>query len=153
MPISEICTREVIIAERNETVLQAAKLMRERNVGTVVVVENRGDHCVPIGLISDCDLVVEIIASEVDPTFITVGDIMAAELASVQDNCGLYEAIQYMRSKGVRRLPVVDNIGGLIGIVTLDDLLVLLAEELSALGRLIENEQKKGSNLASFSSE
>lgn len=143
MPISEICTREVIIAEPKETVLQAAKLMRERNVGTVVVVEERDNRRVPVGVVTDRDLVVEIIASEVDPTFITVGDIMAPELTSVKESCGVYEAIQYMRGKGVRRLPVVDEGGGLIGIVTLDDLLTLLAEELSALGRLIENEQKK----------
>lgn len=143
MPISEICSREVVIAERNETATQAAKLMREFNVGTVVVVEQRGELRVPIGLVTDRDLVVEIIAAEVDPNFITVGDIMAAELVSVQDNCGVYEAIQYMRSKGVRRLPVVGHDGGLIGIVTLDDLLALLAEELSALDRLAANEKRK----------
>ncbi len=142
MPIAEICTREVIIAQRDKTALQAAKLMREHNVGTVVVVEERGTCRAPIGIVTDRDLVVEIIASEVDSSFITVGDIMARELTSVKGSCGVYESIQYMRSKGVRRLPVVDDDGSLIGIVTFDDLLLLLAEELSALGRLVEHEQK-----------
>jgi predicted transcriptional regulator len=142
MPISEICTREVIIARCDETVLEAAKLMRERNVGTVVVVEERGSVRVPVGIVTDRDLVVEIIASEVDPTFIRMGDIMPAELVSVKGSCGVYEGIQYMRSKGVRRLPVIDEDGGLLGIVTLDDLLGLLAEEFSALAKLVERERR-----------
>lgn len=145
MPIAEICTREVIIVQRDESALQAAKLMREHNVGTVVVVEERGSCRAPIGVVTDRDLVVEIIASEVDASFITVGEIMARELTSVKGSCGVYEAIQYMRGKGVRRLPVVDDDGGLVGIVTFDDLLMLLAEELSALGRLVEHEQKNAS--------
>ena len=142
MPISEICNREVIIAQCDETVLVASKLMRERKVGTVVVVEEHEGVRVPIGIVTDRDLVVEIIASEVDPTFIRIGDIMVRELATVKGSCGVFEGIQYMRSKGVRRLPVVDDDGSLLGIVTLDDLLGLLAEELSALAKLVERERK-----------
>jgi len=143
MPIGEICNREVIIVQRDESVLQAAKLMRQHHVGNVVVVEERNGRRVPVGIVTDRDLVVEIIAPELDSTVITVGDIAVAELATVRENNGVFEAIQYMRNKGVRRLPVVDDGGGLVGIVTLDDLLVLLAEELGALARLVEREQKK----------
>jgi len=142
MPVSEICNREVIIVQRDESVLQAAKLMRQHHVGNVVVVEERNGRRVPVGIVTDRDLVVEIIAPELDSTVITVGDIAVAELATVRENNGVFEAIQYMRNKGVRRLPVVDDGGGLVGIVTLDDLLVLLAEELGALARLVEREQK-----------
>jgi len=142
MPIGEICNREVIIVQRDESVLQAAKLMRQHHVGDVVVVEERGGRRVPVGIVTDRDLVVEIIAPELDSTVITVGDITAMELATVKENNGVFEAIQYMRSKGVRRLPVVDDGGGLVGIVTLDDLLGLLADELGALARLVDREQK-----------
>ena len=142
MPIGEICNREEIIVQRDESVLQAAKLMRQHHVGNVVVVEERNGRRVPVGIVTDRDLVVEIIAPELDSTVITVGDIAVAELATVRENNGVFEAIQYMRNKGVRRLPVVDDGGGLVGIVTLDDLLVLLAEELGALARLVEREQK-----------
>lgn len=142
MPISEICSREVIIVERSETVLAASKLMRERNVGTVVVVDEHDGKRVPVGMVTDRDLVVKIIAPEADPTFIRAGDIMKEPLVTVKGSCGVYEAIQHMRSKGVRRLPVVDNDGSLLGIVTLDDLLGLLAEEIGALARLIEHERK-----------
>lgn len=142
MPISEICNREVIIAERDESALEAAKLMRQHNVGTVVVVEQRNGIRVPVGIVTDRDLVVEIVAAEVDPTLIRISDIMARELVMVKGNCGVFEGIQYMRSKGVRRMPVVDEDGALLGIVTLDDLLGLLAEELGALAKLVEHERK-----------
>lgn len=142
MPISEICNREVIIAERDESALEAAKLMRKHNVGNVVVVEQRNGMRVPVGIVTDRDLVVEIVAAEVDPTLIRISDIMARELVMVKDSCGVFEGIQYMRSKGVRRMPVVDEDGSLLGIVTLDDLLGLLAEELGALAKLVEHERK-----------
>ena len=142
MPISEICSREVIIAQHDESVLEASKLMRERNVGTVIVVKEHDGARVPVGIVTDRDLVVEIIAAEVDPNLIRIGDVMGRELVTVKGSCGVFEGIQYMRNKGVRRLPVVDDDGSLLGIVTLDDLLVLLAEEIGALAKLIEHERK-----------
>lgn len=142
MSIGEICNREVIIVQRDDTVLEAAKLMRQHHVGDLLIAEERGGRRVPVGIITDRDLVVEIIAPELDSTVITVGDIMVTKLATVKESSGVFEAIQYMRSKGIRRLPVVDDGGGLVGIVTLDDLLVLLANELGALARLVEHEQK-----------
>lgn len=145
MPISEICNREVIIVQRETTVHEAAKLMRQHHVGSVVVVEERKGVRVPVGIVTDRDLVVEIMAPDLVQMVITVGDIMGAKLVTVQDDMGIYESIQYMRGEGVRRLPVVDSKGGLIGILALDDLLELLAEELLELSRLVKHEQKKES--------
>ena len=129
--------------QRNNTILEAAQLMRQHHVGDVVVVEDRGGVKVPVGIVTDRDLVVEIMAPAIDQTVITVGDIMVTELATVKENAGLSETIEYMRAKGVRRVPVVDKGGGLVGILTLDDLLELLAEELLALATLVRHEQKK----------
>lgn len=143
MPISELCNREVVIVPRNTTVAEAARLMRQHHVGDVVVVENRDGAQVPIGIVTDRDLVLEIMAPELDQSVITVGDIVVQDLVSVKDNIGVFESIQYMRTNGVRRLPVVDGGGGLIGILTLDDLLELLAEELLDLAKLVKHEQKK----------
>ena len=143
MPISEICNREVIVVQCNDTILEAAKLMRQHHVGDVLVVEDRGGVRIPVGIVTDRDLVVEIMAPELDQMVITVGDIMAPDLVTVKENTGVFDAIQYMRAKGVRRLPVVDDSGGLVGILTLDDLLELLAEELLALAKLVKHEQKK----------
>lgn len=143
MPISEICNREVVIVQRHNTILEAAQLMRQHHVGDVVVVEDRGGVRVPVGIVTDRDLVVEIMAPAIDQKVITVGDIMVPELATVKEHAGLSETIEYMRAKGVRRVPVVDKSGGLVGILTLDDLLELLAEELLALAKLVRYEQKK----------
>lgn len=143
MPVSEICNREVIIVQRDDTVLDAAKLMRKHHVGDVLVVENRNGVRVPVGIVSDRDLVVETLAPELDSNVITVSDIMVPGLATVKEETGIFEAIQFMRAKGVRRLPVVDENGGLAGIITLDDLLELLSEELLALAKLVKHEQKR----------
>ena len=143
MPISEICNREVIIVQRSDIIFEAAKLMRKHHVGDVVVVEDRSGARVPVGIVTDRDLVVEIMAPAIDQMLITVGDIMAPELARINEDAGVFEAIQYMRAKGVRRLPVVDGSGGLVGILTLDDLLELLAEELLDIARLVKYGQKK----------
>jgi CBS domain-containing protein len=143
MPVGEICNRDVIIVRREDTILAAAKLMRQHHVGDVVVVDERSGSRLPVGIVTDRDLVVEIMATELDQKVITVGDIMIEELATVKESLGVFEAIQYMRSKAVRRLPVVDEQGALVGILTLDDLLQLLSEELAAIARLITSQQQK----------
>jgi CBS domain-containing protein len=143
MPVSELCNREVVIVSPPDTALEAARLMRQHHVGDVLVVEERGGVRVPVGIVTDRDLVLEILAPKLDAEGISVGDIMLAELATIKEDAGLFEAIGYMRSKGVRRLPVVDGKGGLIGILALDDVLELLADELSALSRLVKHEQQK----------
>ncbi len=143
MPIGELCNRDVVIVETKDTVLEAAQLMRQHHVGDVLVVEDRGGVRVPVGIVTDRDLVLEIMAPQLDASSITVSDIMPAELATVKEDAGLFEAIEYMHSKGVRRLPVVDGRGGLIGILTLDDLIELLADEMAALSKLVKYEQRK----------
>lgn len=143
MAIGEICNREVIVMQRDESALEAAKLMRQHHVGDVLVVEERNGRKEPVGIITDRDLVVEIMAPGLDPEAITAGDIMGADLATIRENSGVFEAIQYMRARGVRRLPVVDAHNGLVGILTLDDLLELLSEEMLALAKLVGLEQQK----------
>ena len=143
MPVSEICNREVVVVQRNDTALEAAKLMRQHHVGDVLVVEDRNGIRVPVGIITDRDLIMEIMAPELDGSVITVGDIMAQALVTVKGSTGIFEAIQYMRQKAVRRLPIINEGGGLIGILTLDDLLELLSEELLDIAKLVRNEQQK----------
>jgi CBS domain-containing protein len=142
MTIGAICNREVITVQRDATILHAAKLMRQYHVGDVVVIENRKNKAVPIGIVTDRDIVVELVATELDCKVITVGDIIITKLAMVKDNAGVFDAIQIMTTKGVRRLPVIDDAGGLVGIVTLDDLLQMLAKEFSSLTKLVMREQK-----------
>ena len=141
MTISAICSREVITVHRDATLLHAAMLMRQYHVGDVVVIEDRKGKSVPVGIVTDRDIVVELVATELDCKVITAGDIMRSHLVTMKEDAGILEAIQLMSTKGIRRLPVVDSDGGLLGIVTLDDLLLLLAKEFGALSKLVKHEQ------------
>lgn len=143
MRIGEICHRDIITLQRDFTVLEAAKLMRQHHVGDVIVIDIRNDVRVPVGIVTDRDLIMEVVATGLDVAVITVGDIMVMELFTIKENADIFEAIQYMRRKTVRRLPVVDEDGGLVGILTLDDMLVLLSEELLNLAKLVGYERKK----------
>lgn len=143
MPIGEICNREVVIAEKALPVIEAARLMRTHHVGDLVVVEQRDGRRHPVGIVTDRDIVVEVVAAGVNPDTLKVGDIMGSDVATVRESEGLFGALRYMRDKGVRRMPVVDPAGGLIGILTLDDLLGLLAEEMMELAKLVSNERQR----------
>lgn len=141
MPIGEICNREVVISFPKESAVEAARLMRQYHVGDLVIVEEGKDGRVPVGIVTDRDLVVEVMAKEVDPARFTVGDLMSRDLLTVREQDGIYETIQRMRIHGVRRVPVVDASGGLVGIVSIDDLFSLLAEEMTDLVRVTSREQ------------
>jgi predicted transcriptional regulator len=96
---------------------------------------------VPVGILTDRDIVVEINAMDLDPKVITAGDIMSPELALVPENQGVLETIEIMRVKGVRRMPIVDSDNRLVGIVTIDDLLEVLAEELTDIAHIVSRGQ------------
>ena len=142
MTIGEICNREVVLAARDTPVVAAAKLMRQYHVGTVVVVDQtNGNSRIPVGIVTDRDFVVEIVATELDPKTITIGDIMTPELVTARETEGLSETMEIMRYKGVRRLPIVRQDGHLVGIVSIDDLLGVLAEELSEVAKIVARGQ------------
>lgn len=143
MAVGEICNHEVVIAEKALSVVDAAQLMRKHHVGDLVVVEEKAGRKHPVGIVTDRDIVVEVVAAGVDPDALKVGDIMGPEVATVHEGEGLFEALRHMRDKGVRRMPVVDHQGGLVGILTLDDLLGLLAEEMTELAKLVSHERQR----------
>ncbi len=143
MTVGEICNREVIVIQRDESVQEAAKLMRQFHIGAVIVIDKPNGCTIPVGIVTDRDLVVEVMATELDETVITVGDIMAPDIFTVKENTATYEAIELMRRKTVRRLPVVDESGELVGILTLDDALQILSEQILDVAKLVRYEQKK----------
>jgi CBS domain-containing protein len=143
MSIGDICVRDVVYTGRDTTVQAAAKMMRHYHVGSLVVVDYFDGKRVPVGIVTDRDIVVEVTAIDLDAKVITVGDIMAAELVTASEGQGILETIEVMRFKGVRRLPVVDTDNRLVGIVAIDDMLESLAEELSDLTRIVSREHAR----------
>lgn len=141
MAIGHVCTREVVVAYPETPVAEAARLMREHHVGDLVVVAGTQSQRVPLGVVTDRDLVVEVLAREVPVAGLTLGEIMLQDLVTAREDEGVFDAIELMRARGVRRMPIVDAQGVLVGIVSLDDLLEILAEELNALVGLISREQ------------
>jgi CBS domain-containing protein len=143
MLMGEACNREVIIVGRTTSVIEAAQLMRRHHVGDVVVVEERDGQRVPVGILTDRDIVVSVIAEHVSLEQLTVGDVMSFDLLTAEEESTVWDNLQQMRAKGVRRVPVVDARGALVGILSTDDVLDLLAEELRAVARLVQSEQVK----------
>jgi CBS domain-containing protein len=141
--IGENCSREVIFTGRDTTAKRAAQLMREHHVGSIVVVDETNGRRVPAGIVTDRDIVVAVLALGLNADAIQVGDVMNRELLAVNENAGVAETIEFMRVKGVRRVPVTDAGGALVGIVAADDLLSLLAEEMSALSTMVSREHRR----------
>jgi CBS domain-containing protein len=149
MSIGEICTRDVVIAPASTTVESAAELMRRHHVGDLIVVEERGDLRIPLGIVTDRDIVVEVVAAGLDPKTLTVGDIMGPELVTGREEDGILDTLQIMRTRGVRRLPILAEDGSLLGIVTVDDLIEVFAEELTDLARVISRGRAREANTRS----
>jgi len=143
MAIGEICTREVVIASGDITVKAAAELMREYHVGCIVLVSERNGKRYPTALLTDRDIVVAVTALGLNPDTIRGGDVAARELFELREDAGVADAVSAMRAKGVRRLPVVDSDGALVGIIAADDILELLADEMSGLAAMINREHKR----------
>lgn len=131
MSVGEVCNREVVVVKQEADAGDAARLMREFHVGDLVVVEHRGKMSVPIGIITDRDLVIEVLAQGVDVSSVSVGDLMGQPLETAKEDDDLLDTLHRMRSKGLRRMPVINTEGGLEGILAVDDVLDILSEELS----------------------
>lgn len=134
MPVGDYCRRGLWVARPDQTVREAACLMDRHSVGCVVVVNGTD----PVGILTDRDLALEVIRRKLDPDAVRVEELMHSPLVVVREDAPMRSALERMRSEGLRRLPVVDGEGQLVGIVTADDLAVMLAAELAQLGRAIE---------------
>ena len=143
MTVGTICNREVVIVDKTASIPEAARLMREYHVGDLVVVEEKAGKRIPVGIVTDRDIVLEVIAEGVDMNDITVGDIMSNSLVTARESDGMLETIKMMRAKGVRRLPVINDDNELVGILSVDDLIDLFSEQIVDLARLIAREQKR----------
>lgn len=143
MDAAAICNRNVVTVAATDELVAAAKVMRERHVGFLVVTETRKEGgLAPIGVLTDRDVVVAVVAREVDPAALKVGEVMTRKPVLAQDGDSLDVALHKMREIGVRRLPVVDGAGRLIGVLALDDVLDHVAGQLTSIAASIRNEQR-----------
>jgi CBS-domain-containing membrane protein len=143
MAIGEICTRDVLYIGRNESAAEAARLMRENHVGCLVVIDPPRAGGRPAGMVTDRDIVVGVVALGVDAETTPVEALMRPGVASIREDEGIGRALALMREHGVRRLPVVDAGGVLVGLVAADDLLELFAEEMSGLAGMLSREFRR----------
>ena len=136
MTVADIARADVMTAKRDQSAGNLATVMKEESVGSVIIVDERR----PVGIVTDRDLVVEVLEPRRDPTAVTAGDIMTDAPVTLNGSEGVFEATSKMFEHAVRRLPVVDDEDTVSGILTLDDLVVLLTDELDNLAGVIEAE-------------
>jgi CBS domain-containing protein len=145
MNVQELCQRNVVTVRRHEELATAAWMMRERNVGCLVVVEPAGAMGGerPIGMLTDRDIVTIVIARDTDPHGVLVDDVMTRHPVTVATHASIEDALQALRNGGVRRAPVVDERGRLAGILALDDIFEHLAQRLPIFVTPIRREPRK----------
>ncbi len=147
MKAGDICNHHVVTVSPEDSIKRAAELMREHHVGDVVVAQRSGGFLTPLGILTDRDIVVEVIAEDVGLDQITVRDTMTDQLITAREDDDLLATLMQMRENGVRRLPVVDGKGQLVGILTADDVIGLVARELAEVWALIVRQQGRETEL------
>jgi CBS domain-containing protein len=130
--LKDFATSLVAVVEPDSSAIAAAQLMRRHHIGALVVVDAK-DKSRPVGILTDRDLVLGLMAEGLDPALFTVGDIMSVELVVANPELDAMDAVQLMRVNRLRRLILVNDAGQLAGIVTMEDVLELLTRELASL--------------------
>jgi CBS domain-containing protein len=130
MDVHEVCKPDVVVAYKSMAVSEAARLMRQRHVGSLIVVEEREGGKFPIGMLTDRDITVSVVARDLDARSLAVGEAMSTNIVAVREDDSMLDALALMRRRGVRRAPVVNRAGTLAGIVSLDALLRIAVAQL-----------------------
>jgi len=138
MPISDLCSKNLISVVRGSTLQYAAQLMKQYHVGGIVIVDS-DDGNKPVGIVTDRDIVLEAVSENL-PLDTPVEEIMTKNVSTVKLKDGIASVVEKMELEGVRRMIVVDEKGNACGLVSSDDILQLLAKELSGLGKILEHQ-------------
>ncbi len=138
MPIKDVCKDTVTCANPSTNIADAARLMRDKHVGELVIVKSKDRKA--LGILTDRDIVTKVVAGNMDPTSIKIEDIMAKNPTVAKEQEGLFEVARKLENAGIRRIPVTDNQGRLTGIVSIDDLYELFAAELQTLAKVASRE-------------
>ncbi len=142
MSLRNLCRKNVVSETPGTMVNEVAKLMEEKNIGSVVVqniiVSGEKEK---FGIVTDRDIALRVVGKNLDPAKTQIDDVMTQNFVLVlNENLGLFEALEQVRNCAVRRFPVVDVDGNLKGIITLDDIIILLGKEIADVASIIENE-------------
>lgn len=141
MTAGDLCNRIVTVGDRRMTVVEAAELMREHHVGCLVVTDATGGGPLVVGVLTDRDIVTAVVAKGIDPALLLVEDVMTADVVTALEHETVMDMLATMRRKGLRRLPVTTPEGILVGLMTLDDLIEVVAEQLRTAVMAIGSEQ------------
>ena len=141
MKLKDVCVLDVASCTPESTIVEAARLMRQHHTGDLVVLDDADEEREPVGIITDRDIVVEVLAKGRDPDKTTVREIMSTQLVIASESEEYAEALQRMATHGVRRVPVVDDKRCVVGIVTLDDMLRVHAAQANRLLDIVGKEQ------------
>lgn len=139
--ISHFCTRDVVTVAPHTSVVEACALMRKHHVGAVVVVEETASGKRPLGVLTDRDIAVEVVALRLAPESLKVSEVVQRDVTTIREDAGYAETVRLMSINGVRRMPVVDERGNLVGIITVDYVLRQIAAPLVALSDLVARER------------
>jgi len=145
MTAGDICNRQIVIATPDMLIVDAANLMKTQHVGDLIVVRELGGARVPVGILTDRDIALALGRILQRPQ-LTVAHVMSDEVVTSTEGENLYDVLKKMQAHGIRRLPIVNERSGLEGIVTFDDVIELLSEELTDLAKLVAKEQKRERN-------
>jgi CBS domain-containing protein len=143
MRVRDLYSPSAQVARPEQALSEAARTMLQSHVGSLIVVETRGTTRRPIGVLTDRDIVRGQLRLSTDLFCLTVGDVMTSDPLAISANAGVTEAIESLRTRGVRRAPVVDGSGNLLGVITLDDLLPEVARELEELSTLLGTQARR----------
>ena len=143
MNAGSVCKRGVVTVTPIDDLIAAAHLMREKHVGYLIVSE-KGQRTGKrvVGVLTDRDIVVAVLAQEVDAHVLKVGDVMTRDPLLIEEGQSIEAVLRHMREAGVRRVPVVDPSGALTGVLSIDDVLESIAEQLINIAGSIRNEQR-----------
>lgn len=138
MSLARFCRKTVAIIQPSQSIAEAAEAMRDRHVGALVVVQ---DDLKPVGILTDRDIVTRVVSARKDATAVSVSEVMTSEPVTARVDDTLDRTLFSMRQQGVRRLPIVDAQGRVVGLISLDDVLVLLSAELDQTAAAVRENQ------------
>ncbi|MCD6047340.1 MAG: hrp1 3 [Gammaproteobacteria bacterium] len=141
MSICKFATTQVSCVSEDASLFEATECMKKDKVGAIVVVKNKESDLTPVGMLTDRDIVTHLLADGIDPKSASVKDIVTKDLMTIKESFNLQEATKALKDKGVRRAPIVNEQNKVVGIVSLDDLFVLMADELYCLAEVVKKQK------------